>query len=72
MKLDANTAHKLRNLATKVRYRANDYDTFSQDNDYDTFSQDEEWQTRAGQMDRAADLLSEAARVLDEALVDGP
>lgn len=60
MKLDANTAHKLRNLATKVRYRANDYDTFSQD---------EEWQTRAGQMDRAAELLSEAARVLDEALV---
>lgn len=63
MKLDANTAHKLRNLATKVRYRANDHDAFSQD---------EQWQTRAGQMDRAADLLSEAARVLDEALVDGP
>jgi len=60
MKLNDKTAQKLGLLAIEIRYRANEYDLTSQD---------EEWQTRAGQLDRAADLLSEAARVLDEALV---
>jgi hypothetical protein len=59
VKLNNKTARKLGLLAIEVRYRANDYDKFSND---------EEWQTRAGQLDRAADLLSEAARVLDSAL----
>lgn len=60
MKLNNKTAQKLGLLAIEVRYRANDYDTFSKD---------EEWQTRVGQLDRAADLLREAAQVLDQALV---
>lgn len=60
MKLNAKTAQKLRLLAIDTRYRSNDYGTFSQD---------VKWQTRAGQLDRAADLMSEAARLLDEALV---
>lgn len=60
MKLNDKTAQKLGLLAIEVRYRATDYDSFSKD---------EEWQTRAGQLDRAAELLSEAARILDTALV---
>lgn len=60
MKLNDKTAQKLGLLAIEVRYRANEYDLNSQD---------EEWQARAGQLDRAADLLSEAARILDTALV---
>lgn len=58
--LDQNTAGKLTALAIDMRHRANDYDTFSQE---------EAWQVRAGLLDRAADLLSEAARMLDAALV---
>lgn len=61
MKLNRETAGKLTLLAINTRHRANDYDMFSQD---------DEWQTRAGQLDRVADLLSEAARLLDTALVD--
>ena len=60
MKLNDKTTQKLGLLAIEVRHRANDYDTFSSD---------EAWQTRAGQLDRSADLLSEAARILDTALV---
>lgn len=60
MKLNDKTARKLGLLAIEVRYCATDYALNSQD---------KEWQTRAGQLDRAADLLSEAARVLNEALV---
>jgi len=60
VKLNDKTAQKLGRLAIDVRYRATDYDSFSQD---------EEWQARAGQLDRAADLLSKAARILGTALV---
>lgn len=60
MKLNSKTAHKLRRLAIDIRYQANEYDSFSSD---------DEWQTRAGEMDRAAALLSEAAGLLDTALV---
>ena len=60
MKLNNKTAQKLGLLAVEVRYRATEYDSFSSG---------QEWQTRVGQLDRAADLLSEAARILDTALV---
>lgn len=60
MKLNEKTAQKLCLLAIDTRHRATDYSMNSAD---------EKWQTRAGQLDRAADLLSEAARLLDTALV---
>lgn len=60
MKLNEKTLHKLRLLAIEARYRANEYGM--------AFN-GEDWQARAGQLDQAADLLSEAARVLDAALV---
>lgn len=60
MKLNEKTAHKLRLLAIDTRNCATDYSMNSDD---------EKWQARAGQLDRAADLLSEASRILDAALV---
>lgn len=60
MKLNDKTAFKLGVLAIDTRHRATDYSMNSAD---------EKWQTRAGQLDRAADLLSEAAQILDVALV---
>lgn len=58
MKLTRRTAPKLRLLAFEIDSRANAFSTFSGD---------EEWQTRAGQLDRAANLLREAADQLDMA-----
>ena len=58
MKLTRRAPLKLRLLAIEIDGRAN---TFS------TFSDDEKWQTRAGQMDRAANLLREAAGLIEAA-----
>ena len=58
MKLTRRTAPKLRLLAIEIDSRANAFSTFSDD---------ETWQTRAGQMDRAANLLREAAEMLEAA-----
>ncbi len=58
MKLTRRTPVKLRLLAVEVGGRANAFATFSDE---------EKWQARAGQMDRAADLLREAAELIGAA-----
>lgn len=58
MKLTRRTPMKLRLLAVEVDGRANAFATFSDE---------EKWQERAGQMDRAANLLREAAELIDAA-----
>lgn len=60
MKLNQKTADKLRRLAIEARYRANDYASVSND---------DQWQKRAGRLDRAAELLSQAAAEISAALV---
>ncbi len=62
MKLNHETPHKLRVLAIDTRYRANDFGAFSDE---------KEWKTRAGQLDRAAELLSEAAGLIEQAIPSG-
>ena len=61
MKLNRKTADKLRLLAIETRCRASDYALISHD---------DLWPERAGRLDRAAELLSQAAAEISAALVE--